>query len=140
MFLYLRETISKWTEKVLIFYLEFNCFQFCSLVKAARKVDTLEIKWCKINTDFEWNFGEMRDSKIRILNFKSTGHKNFSNWNDNQHRLENIIIGIDRCENFRNSLNEIILSYDEIEANNDYLRELLERYPRLRHIQFTLNQ
>ena len=107
----LREAFSKWTEKIHLDKVVLSWYEFCSLVKASRGVKVLMIQNCTILTDYEWDFGNMHDCKIEILDLRECGNKSYSNWNVNKNRLDNILNGIDRCDNLKNTLKKVILYY-----------------------------
>ena len=137
-FLLLREAFSKTTEQICIKDFELDFYQFCSLIKAGRRAEVLTIQNCKIFTEYECNFGDMSKCKIKSLNLFNCGAQGWSNWKGSIHRLGNIMVGIDNCENLRKSLQFVNLDYSRLSKYEVIIEEEIEKYQRLEHIKFKL--
>ena len=135
-FLILRDSFSKFTEIIEVNKFRFTCTQFCALVKAAKGVNKLKIHECLIFSDTECDFGEMKEWKIKTLNLHNWGIKSLSNWNDNIFRLENILIGIEKCQNLRESLQKVIITFFCADLDREALKDKISAYPLLKHIEF----
>ena len=66
-FLELRHAVFRVTNSIEIRWLELKEKEFCQLVRASIHAFELEIYYCKILTDTEVDFGEMKGCKIQVL-------------------------------------------------------------------------
>ena len=76
--IFLKDIFPNVSKCILINNFEINSFQFYSLVKAAKNVETLMTLNCKLITDSELDFGEMKGCNIRVLNLGGWGGKSYS--------------------------------------------------------------
>ena len=121
-------------------WLKINNQQFCTLIKTAKRLEKIKFQYWTILTDDECDFGEMKDCKIQNLNLYHCGNKlaDFSNWEDKINRLSNILTGVENCENLRNSLQKMCLTYQYSFLYKDILENELKKYPKLSHIKFKI--
>ena len=134
----LRDAVSKFTEEVWISDLALNYFQFCSIMKSAKRVKCLKIMNSTILAFPEWDFGEMKDWRIKHLYLNGWGNKSRSNWKQVSSRLEYILQCIEKWENLRNSLETINLTYKGINNGVEMYDSILKGYPKLKHINFII--
>ena len=80
-FLELRHAVSRVTDYIEIRWLELKGKEFCQLVRASIHAFELEIYYCKILTDTEFDFGQMEGCKIQALRINSR-HKDYNSWSD----------------------------------------------------------
>ena len=78
----------------------------------------------------------MHGCKIEHLNLKNCGLKYLSNWSFKRQRLYNIIIGIDKCANLRNSLKSIDLSFYNWEKDKEIFVKRINEILRVNNIKF----
>ena len=131
-----RETFSKITMKIEISCFELNSDEFSTLVKAAKGVKTLSFIYCKINSDSEWDFGDMKEWKLNSLNLNNWGYELCSNWKMNPHLLKNILIGINKWKWMRENLSKIDLSYLNSKVDLKMIKEITRKYPKLKQTIF----
>ena len=81
----------------------------------------------------------MNGCKINYLDLYNWGHSLFSNWKENRYLLENILIGIEECDNMINSLKKVNLSYVKSIKDQEILEKVIEKYSNLDHIEFELS-
>ena len=82
--------------------------EFCSLVEKAKNAEMIGFSSWTILTDSEWDFGDMKESKVQLLHFNYSGDSNHSNWNSFfSNRFNNIISGISKSKGLKNSIKHI---------------------------------
>ena len=105
-FLELRHAVSRVTDNITIECLELKGKEFCQLVRASIHVFELEFVNCKILTDTEFDFGQMGESKIHLLEIWYDG-KVYDSWSDYEDCLMKIFIAIIHWSNLIRSLGKL---------------------------------
>ena len=86
-------------------------------------------------TESECDFGEMNGCKLDSLSLWGSGNRKYSDWENNVDKLFNIMAGVEKCENLRNSLTEISPGYSSfINMSENFEPEIKNRYPLLINI------
>ena len=134
----LREASSKWTDFLIIQSMIFTLNEFCSLVKAAKRAKNLVFILCGIYTDSKCEFGEMNNWKVELIDLSYCGSIHFSNWVENQDRLNNILWGINECKNLRISLKRLNISYDCPEENKITESDIKNKFEYIQDIEISL--
>ena len=135
-FIYLREAVSNFTEFISFEYLKVSSTQFCSLVKAARRVKVINFRSCTISIDDEWYFAEMKSCKIEWINIYRSNLTNSKNEEICKEGLFSIFSGIANWENLRSSLNKINPYFAGFENDmNKIEHEIRSKFPTLNHIE-----
>ena len=128
-FIGLREGITKFTKRIVLCNLKITGNEFCSLIKAAKAIESFWINWSKIETDIECDFEELQGCKIQDLYLVQCGTGVNSNWTENKERCFNIINGIHKCINLLNSLKNLFLMFaGDKKIINDLGSEIEERF------------
>ena len=122
-----REFSSKTIECASLFRMKLSLEEFCLFIKAWKHVQSLGFIYCNIITDFECEFGELRECKIQRLGFDESGGREFSNWIDYRERLFNILKGIDGWQNLKSSLKKVSLKFNWEEVVITELKSDIER-------------
>ena len=136
----MRDAVSKFTEEVNLSRLNLSQTQFCSIVKASKHTKMLIIQYCTILTNFECDFGDMYGCNIYSLMLFNCGGPLFSNWVNNSERLFNIISGIEKWRNLKDSIKYINLYFFTInEEYKELESEIQRRFPNLSHIEFSFS-
>ena len=131
----MREALSQFTRCILFNETVFSQESFCLVIKAIKGVETVEFGSCTIITDSECNFGEMNGCKLKTISLHKSDDEYYSNWVHNRKRLHNILAGIDKCENLRNSIKRIrLFSEFNEELAEEFSDEVSKNFPRLKHI------
>ena len=110
----LREAASRVTQIVWISYLKISCEEFWLLVKASKNSLVLIYCYWTILTDSEWDFGEMEESKIKLIDFMGCESKEHSNWKEYPDRRQNILSGIEKWKSFNKNETKIRMNKNRI--------------------------
>ena len=126
----LRYAVSRATNIIEIDSLELSSTEFIQLVKAAKKVKSLDISDCKISFDSEFDFGLMEGCLIREIHI---GYLNlvYDEWSEYEECLMNIFLGILNCTNLIRSLKFLRFDctyYLKIEMIENAKKKLGEEY------------
>ena len=125
-FLCLREAATKFTQSFSVNKMIISNTEFCSLVKAAKKTENLVFYSCTILTNSVWDFGEMTQWNVEMIDFNWTGNIENSDWTKNEELYFNIISGIENCEQLKRSLKRFNLNYKCHVSEKNELRNKVE--------------
>ena len=91
-----------------------SCEEFWLLVKASKNSLVLIYCYWTILTDSEWDFGEMEESKIKLIDFMGCESKEYSNWKEYPDRRQNILSGIEKWKSFDKNETKIRVNKNRI--------------------------
>ena len=130
----LKEAATKFTIKIEIFHMMFSYDEFWSFMESAKRVWELGFLRWTLQTDLECDFGEMKWWKIKQFRFNNSGDNWYSNWDEWNERLFNILKGITDWEDLCSSLRKFELKYNTTDENkNKLILSIEEMFPTLEH-------
>ena len=104
----LRDAISRTMQRLEIRYLIMKGTSFWILLKAAKHIETVEIKSWVILSNNQIDLNSIPDSKLKHLDLSECGKK--SQWKKYPDRCINIIDGIFKSSNLMASINQLNLT------------------------------
>ena len=126
---------NKFTDIFSLWNMKITQKEFWTLLKETKGVKRVGFNSWMILTDWEWEFGEMKEWKIQTLDLNNTGNKENSNWIENEKRLENILGGIDKSEGLLKSMVALSIRIQDYERGiKKLLRSINSKFPKLRNI------
>ena len=133
-FIGLCRAVSWFTNQIELYQLRILNQEFWTLVKASKHIDKLKFLSWSILSNNECNFGEMKNWKITTLDLKRSGNSENSNWDKSHNLWLNILLGIDKCKNLKESLNKMWLDYDSFaNLKSDLIRSIKVKMPKIKH-------
>ena len=95
----------------------------------------VEFAWWIINSEDEWDFSKIKNSKISKLSLCNSGAFEYSDWNSNPLKFENIIKGISNSESLTKNIRLINLFRCGISVEK--IKEVQTKYgiPKIRTFQ-----
>ena len=98
--------VSRATIGATVCSLELSSKEFIQLVKAAKKVNTLIFKNCKISLESEFDFGPMEGCLIKKI-YIGFYDQVYDEWSEYEECLIKIFWGIINCKNLIRNLNHL---------------------------------
>ena len=118
-FLEFTYAVSRVTDYIEIWRLEFSSKEFSQLIKASKQSKELRFIECRILTDSEINFGQMEESNIHKITMEGY-YRSYEHLYQYEDSIIKIFLAILHCPYLMRSLKEF-----RFECNYDFKKELL---------------